>query len=281
IAAGLMFASIALTCSASAIRTITGFTNQTFARNDDDVLTGVGIGFGANFFGNTYTTLSLSNNGNVQFNGNDGTFTPYNLTGPTGNPIIAPFFADVDTRDSGEVPNGGNPTMYGTGTLGGHNAFAANWINVGDYNELPIFNTFQLVLIDRSDTGAGNFDFEFNYTKINWEAGTASGSDNQGLGGTSARAGYNSGTGNFYELPGSGVNGAFLDNNLASGLIHNQFGTPFDNANLNGRYDFSVRNGGVVNVNPVPEPSTYGILGTVLLGGIAMFRRRRRAALSV
>jgi hypothetical protein len=50
---------------------------------------------------------------------------------------------------------------------------------------------FQLVLIERSDTGAGNFDFEFNYDQIQWEARNASGGVN-GLGGSSARAGFSS-----------------------------------------------------------------------------------------
>lgn len=268
--AGLLLASLALTSSGQSLRSIDSFTDLTFDRNDDNVLSNVDIGFNINFFGNSYSQLYLSNNGNVQFNFADGTYTPYALTGPTGNPIIAPFFGDVDTRGPG------NPTMYGTGTLGGHNAFAVNWVNVGVYSELAIFNTFQLVLIDRSDIAAGDFDFEFNYTMINWETGEASGGDANGLGGSSARVGFNSGTGTFFELPGSGVNGAFLDSNLISGLIHNQLGTPFDNATSLGRYDWSVRNGDVVGLNPVPEPSTYGILGSLLLCGVAGFRRWRR-----
>ena len=55
-----------------------------------------------------------------------------------------------------------------------------NWVNVGVYSELPIYNTFQLVMIDRSDIATGDFDFEFNYTDINWETGQASGSDSNG-----------------------------------------------------------------------------------------------------
>ena len=272
--AGLFIATLALTASGQALRTITGFTDLTFARNDDSSLSGVSIGFTPNFFGTSYSTLYLNNNGNVTFNSSLGTYTPFSLIGATGNPIIAPFFGDVDTRGPG------NPTMYGTGTLGGHNAFAVNWINVGVYSEQDIFNTFQLVLIDRSDIGVGAFDFEFNYTDINWEAGTASGAPAGGLGGVSAHAGYNSGTGSFFEIPGSGVNGAFVDTNHVSGLIYNQLGTPFDGANLPGRYDFSVRNGEVEPLTPVPEPSTYGILGSMLLCGVVAFRRWRRSSLA-
>ena len=65
-----------------------------------------------------------------------------------------------------------------------------------------------------------------------------------------------------------------------SGLIYNQLGTPFDGANLPGRYDFSVRNGEVEPLTPVPEPSTYGILGSMLLCGVVAFRRWRRSSLA-
>ncbi len=275
--AGLLFAATAINASAQVLRSFAGSTANTFAANDDNVLTGINIGFGVNFFGNDFTQLNLSNNGNVQFSSSFGTFTPFNLTGATGDPIIAPFFADVDTRAAGS-----NPVTYGTGTLGGFDAFAANWDQVGVYNQISIFNTFQLVLINRSDTGAGNFDFEFNYSLVNWETGTASGGSSSGLGGISARAGYNSGTGTFFELTGSGVNGGFLDTNLTTGLIYNQLGTPFDGANMAGRYDFQVRNGNVTieppTFVPVPEPSTYGLMAVAMLAGLVALRRRKQAA---
>ena len=65
---------------------------------------------------------------------------------------------------------------------------------------------------------AGNFDIYFNYDRIEWEAGDASGGSN-GLGGISARAGYSNGSGSALELTGSGVAGSFLDSNTTGGLI--------------------------------------------------------------
>src|SRR5262249_34555529 len=50
---------------------------------------------GLNFFGQTYTGFYINNNGNITFNSPLGEFTPFALTGNTGQPIIAPFFADV------------------------------------------------------------------------------------------------------------------------------------------------------------------------------------------
>src|SRR5207247_463688 len=101
-------------------------------------------------------------------------------------------------------------------------------------------NSFQVVLIDRSDTGTGNFDIELNYGQIQWETGDASGGSN-GLGGSSARAGFSNGTGQsgaFLELPGSAINGAFLDSNAVTGLIHNN-----ENSTEPGQYIYSIRSG--------------------------------------
>jgi hypothetical protein len=52
-------------------------------------------------------------------------FTPFGLTS-TARQIIAPFFADVDTRFAGSA------VTFGPGTVDGHVAFGVNWVNV-DY----------------------------------------------------------------------------------------------------------------------------------------------------
>lgn len=215
-----------------------GFTANTLPRNDDASTAAINIGFQVKFFSQTYTQLYVNNNGNVTFNGPMPTYSPFDLTS-TSNVIIAPFFADVDTR-----PNGSNPVTYayGAGSVNGRNAFGVTYSNVGFFdNRVDKLNSFQVILIDRSDIAAGAFDIEFNYDQIQWETGNASGGTN-GLGGFSARAGFSNGTGavgTSYELPGSAVNGAFLDSNSATGLIHNSQNS---NGQL-GRYIFRVRNG--------------------------------------
>jgi hypothetical protein len=210
-----------------------GFNSNIFFGNDDGSTGAVPLGFTANFFGHTYSSLYVNNNGNVTFDSPLGTFTPFSLTS-TNRVIIAPFFADVDTRV-------GHTVTYGTGTVNGHAAFGVNWPGVGYFSaHTNKLNSFQLVLIDRSDTGAGNFDIELNYNQIQWETGDASGGSN-GLGGSSARAGFSNGTGQpgtFLELPGSAVNGALLDNNVLTGLVHNSIGS-----SQPGQYVFSVRGG--------------------------------------
>jgi hypothetical protein len=217
-----------------------GFTNNILDRNDDDSTGLVPIGFAINFFGTTYSNLYVNNNGNVTFDNFLPVFTPnYTILqevqssyyGPGG--MIAPFWADVDTQGLGS-----GVTTYGTNMVDGRAAFGVSWIDVGYYSYGDDkLNSFQMVMIDRPDRTNGDFDLEFNYSQIQWETGYASGGSD-GLGGSSARAGYASASGSTFEMNGSGVNGAFLDSNAVTGLIHTNF-----NSTVPGRYVFQFHNG--------------------------------------
>jgi hypothetical protein len=215
-----------------------GFFINNLGASDDGSTSAIPLGFAApiNFFGHTYSSIFINNNGNVTFDAPLSTFTPFPLTG-TATKIIAPYFADVDTRGSTS-----GTVHYGTGIVNGRAAFGIEWPDVGYYfQKVNRLNDFELIIIDRSDTGPGNFDFEFNYNQVQWQAGDDSGGSS-GLGGTPARAGYSaSATGPSTELAGSGVNGAFLDTNTTSGLIYKDL-----NSTVPGRYVFNVRNGAVV-----------------------------------
>ncbi len=256
IAAGLLISGAAF-----AGPVVSGFNANTLARNDDGYTGRVNIGFDINFFGNTYSQLYVNNNGNVTFNYGVGSYTPSSLS-VLGTVFISPFFADVDTRSAGD------PVTYGIGSFNGHDAFGVNWVNVDYFKSSTSHaarNSFQLILVDRSDISSGDFDIIFNYDSIQWEAGTASGASSAtGLGGTAARAGWASGTGESDELPGSGVNGAFIN------------GGP--NALAGMRYTFEVRNGmppGPPISTPVPEPETWAML-LAGLGIVGMSAKRRR-----
>jgi hypothetical protein len=260
--------SLAITGVASAAAIRTGFDTNTLAANDDGSTGLVTLGFTANFFGTEYTQTYVNNNGNLTFGAASGTYTPSGLANIT-TPIVAAFFADVDTRGAGS-----SPVTYGTGTVNGRAAFGANYVNVGYYNaQANKLNDFQLLLIDRSDTGVGNFDIEYNYNKIQWETGGASGGTN-GLGGTSAAVGYSNGLNGanqrYSELPGSLVNGAFLDGSPQS-LVANSLNSD----GVAGRYIFNARNGAVVNPPTTSVPEPFTIVGT-LMGGAAALRMRKR-----
>ena len=211
-----------------------GFNASTLAANDDASSGRVPFGFTATFFGETFDSGFVNNNGNLTLDLPLFAFTPFGLTA-TDRAIIAPFFADVDTRV-------GNVVTFGPGTVNGRRAFGATWPGVGCFDRnVSALNFFQVVLIDRSDVAAGDFDIEFNYDSILWEAGRASGGNAACLGGTSARVGFSNGSGlpgTSFELPGSGVDGALLDTNATSGLIHRSL-----NSSQPGRYVFAVRRG--------------------------------------
>lgn len=207
---------------------------------------------GLNFFGQNYTQLFVNNNGNITFNQSLSTYTPNQIGGGFNVPIIAAFWADVDTQggDTGATPGGNstgtNNVYYDLDVENG--VITITWDDVGYYNDgTNLANAFQMQLVDR---GNGDFDIVFRYESINWTTGDASGGEG-GLGGTPARAGYTAGNGeDYYELPGSGNQSSVLDLDETVG-----------NTGEIGVFVFQVRNGEVVGGNGVVQiQSAYGTL---------------------
>jgi hypothetical protein len=200
------------------------------------------IGFPINLFGTTWEECYINNNGNITFEAPKIDFTPDPLRA-LGFPIIAPFWADVDTR-GGES----DIVSYGNGVIDGRPAFGINWVKVGYFNTLDDkLNSFQLILIDRSDTGTSNFDIEFNYDMILWETGNASGGVD-GYGGSPSRSGLSNGGNQSLELQYSAQTLVQLDSNpiteipnFATGLIYRS-----RNSTTPGRFIFQVRSGQVL-----------------------------------
>lgn len=151
-----------------------------------DVTSVFGSG-GIDFFGTSYTEIYLNSNGTISF----GTaFTDYqtgDLTAET-TPMLAPFFADVNINDGGEIYWDIDP---GAGTI------TMTWLDVAPYSGSGT-NSFQVVL---TDNGGGDFSVEYIYEDIQW-----SGSD-----GDVADVGYTDGGANDVLLDGSGDSSELLD----------------------------------------------------------------------
>jgi Nidogen-like len=199
---------------------------------------------GIDFFGHQYTSLYINNNGNITFVGPNSTFTPDQITGGEGNPIIAPFWADVDTRQEVGTPTptatpGGNSTgsdLVYKSLDTTNDVLTITWDDVGYYAEhTNLLDAFQLQLVS---LGNGDFDIVFRYENIKWTTGDASGGDD-GLGGTPARAGYSAGDDNsshYFELSGSGDQSSMLALPSTTG-----------NTGIQGVYVFQVESGNVTS----------------------------------
>jgi hypothetical protein len=218
----------------NAVRDLAGCTLNTLPANDDESTSSVPIGFEADFFGNSHMELFVNNNGNVTFDKAQFEYTPFDFT-TSGEEMIAPFLADVDTRDA--PGDGTSEVTYGQTSVGGDKAFCVDWVNVGYFStHADKTNSFQLLLIDQ---GSGDFDIEFNYDRILWETGDASGGI-EGFGGTSAAVGFANGDGDpnhFFVRDGSFENGALL-NGGSKALISSSL----NSGGQLGRYVFHVHN---------------------------------------
>lgn len=225
----------------SAVRYLPGFDATTLPRGDDNSSRAIPIGFSLDLHGNTFDRLFVNNNGSVTFGRAVGGLGDFTLD-YFGRPILAPFFADVDTTVAGRV-------HYGRDVVEGRKAFGVTWDGVGAYGGRPEdTNTFQLVLIDRSDLAVGAFDVEFNYDAISWDRASSL------VSATSALAGLSTGRdepGQTFLLLGSARSGAFVD------------GGPYSLAAEPGRFTFDLHPNAVPVIDPIgtvtlPEGQTLG-----------------------
>jgi hypothetical protein len=163
---------------------------------NDDASSSASLGFTFELFGVPYENVFINNNGNLSF---DSAYATYTSTGfpVAGFPMIAPFWADIDTGDSGD--NGQFGRVWRKQVDG--NTFAVAWDHVGYYDERgDRENTFQVLISDgnNEDMGLGN-NVCFCYEDMEWTTGDISGSG--GFGGNPATVGANHGNGvNFVEI---------------------------------------------------------------------------------
>ncbi len=261
-----LFAFLTLTAvaaGAGASPIVAGFNqHQLSAMDDGFALATLPTGLSISLAGATYLSLFVNNNGSVS---TDFGMAPYSSTSFASSlfpsTFFAPFLADVDTSAPGS-----GLVSYGAGQFNGYQAFGVTWAGVGYF---PAMNnkldTFQLIMVNRSDTGSGNVDIYYNYGAIAWDKTTT--------GPTGARVGYSQlGSLPDYELAGSGQPGAFLDGGIDSLVAGSNIGVA-------GSYEFSVRNGEIIAGTVTPPSGTVPLPGTLALfgiGAVAMIARRRQ-----
>ncbi len=161
--------------------------------NDDFFSNLITLPFTFDFYGNNYSSLYINNNGNVSFLSQYSEFTANPFPDPSYN-MIAPFWGDVDTRDSTMMGSTGNVWYKMT-----PNALIVVWDQVGYYNiHGDKRNTFQLIISDGTDplVPIGN-NVSFCYADMQWTTGDASGGFS-GFGGVPATVGVNYGNGVDY-----------------------------------------------------------------------------------
>ena len=226
-------------------------------RNDDGFSGPKPLGFTLNFFGTNQTQYWVNNNGNISFNNGISAFTP---SGPTGapQPLISPFFADVDTRGA----------LSGVTHLRSNiaNEIIVTWDQVGYFGAHDDkLNSFQLVLRGPGFAiPAGEGQIGFFYKGMGWETGDASGGTG-GFGGTPGAVGFGDGAGNGQVLAGStqnGIAGVVANHHIWFNLVG---GVPVV---------IPPTPGGGGTVPAVPEPASLLLLGSGL-AALAAWRMRR------
>ncbi|XP_072026699.1 protein mesh-like [Amphiura filiformis] len=227
------------------------------------------------FFDTEYDSLFVNTNGVVSFIDPVRQYTPDAFPLSDNRPLIAPFWADVNTREGGTnsyrevVRTSASEAIFqdmdtiirsqfvDQSAFSGISMFIATWDQVAFFgtSNPSIVNTFQAVLVTN---GRHSFVL-YNYEMINWTTGTASDGDSStGLGGTPAQAGFNAGDGiRFFSISGSRTS-AIVDIETTTNI-----GTP-------GRWLFRVDTATIQNsgCNTAGNLAIYPFVGSMLGGDI-------------
>jgi hypothetical protein len=252
------------TCSGNALSLFYPFNRNNTAgwtlalpRGDDNSSAQINLGFTFQFYGSNFTSCFINNNGNITFGSAYLPYIPSGFPSNTVPPMIAPFWADVDTRNvvTGEVwykiidsNNGGLP-----------DTLIVTWDNVGYFNQhADLLDTFQLVISNFTNPLFPNgANVCFDYDNMCWTTG-----DINGTGGFTsppspttgnATVGINRGDGTgYFQIGRFGVNSSAYDG---------PFGAA-DGVNYldNRRFFFNTSTGNVPPIAAsVPVNNTYTV----------------------
>lgn len=191
--------------------------------NDDGSSSLINLPFTFCLYGNQYNACYVNNNGNISFGQPVGAFSSTGFPGPDA--MVAPFWADFDTRTAGQAGGGCLVQMQIT----------SGYLRVL-YNEIAYYNqqtdklnSCEVIITDGTDPilPAGT-NCAFVYGDMQWTTGSASQGVN-GFGGIAATVGANKGDGvNFFQIgrfdqAGTAYDGPFGNNDGVSWLDNKTF----------------------------------------------------------
>jgi len=198
---------------------------------------------GLSFFGSRHTELYVNTNGNVTFAGPLATYRSSAFP-VADQPMIAPYWADVDIRTSDVCTGVALPSPESCHAPPDNGVWwsiqpgrvVVTWHRVGYYDcHTDGRMSFQLVLATPPLCALeDDFDVEFRYQECGWATGDRGGGVG-GFGGEEAQAGFDAGNeSDFVEIPGSRESG-----------IHDRLCME-SNVAERGVWRFRVREGGVI-----------------------------------
>ena len=195
-----------------------------------------------NFFGTDYGSFYANNNGNISFAEATREFNPAPLASQNTRPMIAPYWTDLDSRNSPYADSG----VYLTQTA---NQTVVTWKNMGYYpSNYTGLATFQLVL-NNPATAVNNQVIGFFYDNL------SAGND-----GHQVTAGFGDGSSSINSGEVSYAEGS---SSVLSAQL-NQSAVWFD-----------LVNGKPVVVPPVPVLGAVWLFASGLLGLLGMKRRHQ------
>jgi len=218
------------------------------------------------FYGTNQRTIIVNTNGHITFEQGVSTYTPHTFPFSNSPHMIAPFFADIDIRNGGsiwyrqtedrDVLEKANQWIISTHRADcEYREFNASWAFIVTWYDVAFFgasaagrakrNTFQAaIILDETKTKTVVI---YNYHKIEWLTGTASGGNRTtGLNGTMAQGGFDAGDGrNYFNIYGS--------------MTEFMLNLPYtSNVNVAGRWIFRIDADDIVDLCPtLAPPPTY------------------------
>ena len=220
-----------------------------FSEGDDEVAQ-VQLDQTFAFYGDSFDSVYVSTNGNLNFSGNSG-FSNVGFPSATSGAMIAPLWADLTLFQNSRILE-----QQGDGYFG------ITWKSMSTWFDLQQKHTFQVLVFNKSLTLSG---FNFQAGDIAFAYGPMGSSLNAD---DSATVGLNNADGSKHAgLPDTGQ--SLID--AADIPKLDPLSTEFILYRFSGSgYDVTYQN---PNSNPVPEPTTLVVLG---LGAVGLARRHRK-----